>query len=200
MNYVGKSSHESLKTIIGFVYSPHKVKNDGVSYHANKFPWSDPHGCPRARKEKAMNNKSQMTNSKNQKHSHQEKGTSGIMRIFYILMLLLVVASTVIRLTGMSRPITPGKETPAPQVGIGNGEGTAARALVFHRRGNGANACEDLVIAAPRNAVLGNCGSGIEKQYSLNEEERAQLQTWLEKLKAINYEHKDETSADGVNI
>ena len=147
-----------------------------------------------------MNNKSQMTNSKNQKHSHQEKGTSGIMRIFYILMLLLVVASTVIRLTGMSRPITPGKETPAPQVGIGNGEGTAARALVFHRRGNGANACEDLVIAAPRNAVLGNCGSGIEKQYSLNEEERAQLQTWLEKLKAINYEHKDETSAGGVNI
>lgn len=122
------------------------------------------------------------------------------MRIFYILMLLLIISSAVIRITGVSRPITPGKEAPTQQVGTGNGEGLAARVLVFHREGSGVNPCEDLVIAASGNAVFGNCGNGMEKQYALNEEERVQLQTWLEKLKAVNYEHKDETSASGVKI
>ena len=141
-----------------------------------------------------------MTNGKNQNPSHQQKGTSGIMRIFYILMLLLIVSSAVIRVMGINRHIAPGKETLTPQVSTGNGEGTAARVLVFHREGSGVNPCEDLVIAASGNAVLGNCGIGIEKQYSLNEAERAQLQSWLGEFKAVNYDHKDQTPAGGETV
>lgn len=75
------------------------------------------------------------------------------MRIFYILMLLLVLSSSVLRITGVNRRTIPGQKTLALQTGVIRGGGAAARVLVFHQEDEKLGACEDLVITGAGEAI-----------------------------------------------
>src|SRR5690349_14889550 len=122
-----------------------------------------------------MNKKTQSTNRSNQKNNKSETKSSGRMRYFYILMLLLTILSLVLRVSGARRTTT----------GQLSG-GTAARALAFHLEEG--SSCEDLVITAAGDAVYSNCGNGTKKQYALSDAERAQLQAWLTQYSVVNYD------------
>ncbi len=129
-----------------------------------------------------MNKKTQLINRPHQINTERKTNSSGKMRFFYILMLLLMIFSLFLRASGAGRGI-----------GAQAGGGTAARILVFHH--NDENLCEDLVITSAENAVFSNCGNGIEKQYVLSNTERAQLQNWIGNYKAVNYDHSDPAQA-----
>ena len=123
-----------------------------------------------------MNKKTQATNRSHPKNSKSETKTSGRMRYFYILMLLLTILSLVLRVSGARRGTT------AQLAG-----GTTARVLAFHLKER--TSCEDLVVTAAGDAVYSDCGNGTEKQYALNESERAQLQAWVTQYRVVNYHH-----------
>jgi hypothetical protein len=131
------------------------------------------------------------------KQSKQEKNSSGTMKIFYVLMLVLMLSSSIIRITGASRH-TQGGGTPFPQVSLGNNGGTAARVFVFHREDSGVNVCEDLVITSSGNAVYSNCGNGMEEQYVLGDTERSQLDNWIQQFQPVNYNHTDPPQVGNV--
>jgi hypothetical protein len=124
-----------------------------------------------------MNKNPQSKNRNDQSNSKRETKSSGRLKFFYILMLLLTIFSLVLRVSGARQGTT------ARASG-----GTAARVLVFHLEET--NSCEDLVITSS-GAVFSNCGNGIEKQYALNASERAQLQAWVEQYSPVNYEHNN---------
>lgn len=122
-----------------------------------------------------MNKKTQSPNPNRQKNNKGELGTSGKMRFFYILILLLMIFSLFAR-------VTTGRRSTAGQVS----PGTTARVLVFHHKD--ASLCEDLTITAAWDAIFSNCGNGIEKQYVLNSSERSQLQSWVATYNALSYD------------
>ncbi len=64
--------------------------------------------------------------------------------------------------------------------------GTSARVLVFHHEDE--SQCEDLAVTAAGSAIFSNCGKGIEKQYSLDNLERLQLQGWIDQYSPVNYD------------
>jgi len=129
-----------------------------------------------------MKKNMQTTNRNQQKNNKRETNSSSKMRFFYILMLLLTISSLFVRVSGAGR----GTRAQA------NG-GTAARVLVFHHKDG--SLCEDLAITVAGSAVFSNCGNGIEKQHPLNNTERAQLQSWIDKYSAVNYDHNDNTQS-----
>jgi hypothetical protein len=122
-----------------------------------------------------MTKKSQSANHNPQKSKKGESSAAGKMRVFYILVLLIMIFSLFARVSGARRSSTG-------QVS----SGTAARVLVFHHKDE--SLCEDLTISAAGNAVFSNCGNGIEKQYVLNSSERSQLQGWIDTYSAVNYD------------
>ena len=123
-----------------------------------------------------MNKKTQATNRNHQKKIKSETKSSGRLRYFYILMLLLTILSLVLRVSGARRGVT------GQLAG-----GTTARVLVFHLEEN--TSCEDLVLTAAGGAIYSNCGNSTEKQYALNDSERAQLQAWVTQYSVVNYDH-----------
>lgn len=129
-----------------------------------------------------MNKNKRTTNSNTQKRAQPEAKSAGVMRVFYILLLLMTVLSLVARIGG-------GRAAATAQAGSGN----TARVLVFHHQDG--SLCEDLTISATGNAVFSNCGKGIEKQYKLDKAERTQLQTWISAYSAVNYGPNGSTQA-----
>lgn len=125
-----------------------------------------------------MNKNSKPANRNSQARVEQVSKSAGVMRFFYVLMLLVTVLSLVLRVSNARR-----FSTPSP------GGNTAARVLVFHREEG--NLCEDLVITAAGDAIYSKCGNSTEKQYALSDTERAQLQGWIQGFKPVNYNHKD---------
>jgi hypothetical protein len=123
-----------------------------------------------------MNKKTKATNRTYPKNNKSEPKSSGRMRYFYILMLLLTILSLVLRVSGARRGTT------GQLAG-----GTTARALVFHL--DDGTSCEDLVVTAAGEAVYSDCGNGTEKQYALNSSEREQLQAWVQQYSPVNYDH-----------
>jgi hypothetical protein len=123
-----------------------------------------------------MNKNSKPANRNSQARIKQETKSAGVMRFFYVLMLMVTVLSLVLRVSNARRPSTPNP-----------GRDTTARVLVFHHEES--NLCEDLVISAAGNAIYSKCGNSTEKQYALSNTERAQLQGWIEKFKPVNYDH-----------
>ena len=113
--------------------------------------------------------------------------SSGKMRFFYIFMLLLTIFSLFLRVSGAGRVAT----------GQVSG-GTPARVLVFHHQDG--SLCEDLTVTATGDAVFSNCGNGIEKQYALNDTERAQLHNWIGKYSVVNFDHNNPTGTGTSTI
>lgn len=132
-----------------------------------------------------MNTKKQTSNRAPQTRGNPEPKSARVMRFFYLLMLLLTVLSIVLRV-GNGRRISTSKP--------GSG-GTTALVMTFHHVTG--DSCEDLVITAAGNAILSNCGNGVEKQYALSDAERAQLQTWIAAYSAVNYDQKDPAQTGG---
>jgi hypothetical protein len=133
-----------------------------------------------------------------QKSSKNDKNSSGVMRIFYVLMLVLMLSSSVIRIAGARHHPQPAA-TSTLQVNPIAGGGTAAtRIFVFREEDSGSGICEDLVIPATGSAVYSNCGNGVEKQYTLSDSERSQLQGWITQFQAVNYDHTDHSQAGDV--
>jgi len=120
------------------------------------------------------------------------------MKFFYVLMLLLIASSSMIRFAGARRQSPQSTDTPAPEsVPVRNG-GTAARALAFHQEDSTTNACEDLTITSLGSTVYSNCGHGVEKQYVLSEAEQMQLNNWVGQFKQINYDHTDNAQTSTI--
>ena len=133
------------------------------------------------------------TNKQSAKRSKQDKNSSGVMRVFYVLMLVLMLSSSIIRIAGANR-ITHSGAMLTPQVNS-TGSGSTARAFVFHKVDSISGTCVDLVISAMGNAVYSNCGHGGEKQYDLNNSELLQLQKWIKQYQPVNYDHTDNALA-----
>jgi len=138
------------------------------------------------------------TNRNKRKDKKSEKSNSGIMKIFYAFMLLLLLSGGLIRFAGASRNNSRSGETPTPQIIPGAG-GTAARLLSFHRDDSQAGTCQELVIPVSGSTVYLDCGNGLEKQYNLSEAERTELQGWIEQFQPIHYDHTDQTQPEGVS-
>lgn len=130
-------------------------------------------------------NKNKRTTGNAPKRAQPEAKSAGVMRVFYILMLLMTVLSLVARIGG-------GRVAATAQAGGGN----TGRVLVFHHEDG--SSCEDLTITAAGNAVFSNCGKGVEKQYTLDKAERTQLQTWLSAYSAVNYDPNGSTQAGAL--
>ena len=133
------------------------------------------------------------TNKQSAKRRRQDKNSSGVMRIFYVLMLVLMLSSSIIRIAGANRNAQSGAML-TPQVNS-TGSGSTARAFVFHKVDSISGTCVDLVISAMGNAVYSNCGHGGEKQYDLNNSELLQLQKWIKQYQPVNYDHTDNALA-----
>lgn len=138
------------------------------------------------------------SNHNRPKQNKQGKSSSGTMKIFYIVMLLLIASSSLIRFASAGLRNRQGVATPTSEsVPVGSG-GTAARTFVYQRVGDGSSECIDLTITATGNAVYSNCGKGVEKQYALSDTERANVQGWIKQFQPVNYDHTDETQAGNV--
>jgi len=136
-------------------------------------------------------------NRNNQKLAKQEKKSSGMLRIFSIVMLLLIVFSSFGRIATANHRTSSSGQNPPQQAAPSSGVGTSARVLVFHREDKRAGVCENLVITAEGDVVYSNCRSGEEKQHTLSETDRQQLKTWIQKFQAVNYDHTAPAQADG---
>jgi hypothetical protein len=126
-----------------------------------------------------MTKPARLTNRTSQKKP--ETNSSGRLRIFYILTLVVMILSLFLRVSGAK----PGSARQATG-------GSTARLLVFHQEDG--RSCEDLVIPATWNAVLSNCGSA-EKQYTLNSTERLQIQKWIDRYGPVNYDNQTQTAS-----
>ncbi len=115
-----------------------------------------------------------------------------------MVMLLLMVFSSFGRIATANHRSSTSVQIPARQPAPSSGTGTAARILVFHREDKGAGVCEDLVVTAAGDVVYSNCGGGEEKQYTLSETNRQQLQTWILKFQAVNFDHTAPAQAGGT--
>jgi len=134
----------------------------------------------------------------NKKQAKAEKKSSGILRIFSILMLLLMALSSFGRIASANHRTPPGSQTPTQQTASSTGGATAAQTFVFHRDDRVAGLCEDLVITSTGDAIHSTCGKGVEKQHTLSEAERQQLQTWIKNYQAVNYDHSAASQPDGA--
>jgi hypothetical protein len=139
-----------------------------------------------------MKTKQQPTQRSQQKNNKQDKNSSGVMRIFYVFMLVLMLSSSFIRIAGASRHHSA---TPVPQANPASSGGTATRVFVFHQDDSKAGTCADLFIPAEGSAIYSDCGQGNEKQYDLSDAELAQLQDWITHFQTVNKEH----SADSIS-
>lgn len=112
-----------------------------------------------------------------------------------------MVLSTFGRIAAVKRPASSAGGTSAQQnASSGFGGATAARVLVYHQEDTQKSLCEDLVITAAGVAIYSACGNGVEKQYSLSETERQQLQAWISKFQAVNYHPYDASQAGGRQV
>jgi len=137
---------------------------------------------------------------KKQKTNKEDKNSSGVMKIFYVFMLLLLLSGSLARFAGARRgPSNTSKAavTPLPQSTPINVGGTAARMLTFHLEDGNPGDCQDLTVPAAGSAVYSNCGSGLEKQSALSDSEQAQLQTWIKEFQPIHYDHTGPTQQAG---
>jgi hypothetical protein len=132
-----------------------------------------------------------------QKSSKNDKNSSGVMRIFYVLMLVLMLSSSVVRIAGARHHPQPAA-TSTLQVNPIAGGGTATRIFVFRKEDSGSGICEDLVIPATGSAVYSNCGKSVEKQYTLSDSERGRLQGWIGQFETVNYDHTDHSQTGDV--
>jgi hypothetical protein len=135
----------------------------------------------------------------NKKQAKAEKKSSGMLRLFSIIMLLLMALSSFGRIASANNRTPPGGQTPAQQSPSSSG-GTVALVLIFHQENKGAGLCEDLVITARGTAIYSTCENAVEKQYTLSETERQQLQTWIKNYQAVNYDLSAASQADGTVI
>jgi hypothetical protein len=146
-----------------------------------------------------MNANNKQTNRNKAKDSKQEKASSGYMKYFYVLMLLLIASSSVIRIAG-ARHQSP-QEIPTPTAesipGVG---GTVALVLTFHREESGTGPCEDLSITAAEDVIYSNCRQGVSKRYALNDAERVQLKNLVETYKTIQYERSDKPGNSSISV
>jgi hypothetical protein len=136
------------------------------------------------------------TNKQSAKRSKQDKKSSWGMRIFYVLMLVLMLSSSVIRIAGASRH-SQGEATLTPQVNSA-GNGSTDRVFVFHKEEGDAGTCADLVIPAAGSGVYSNCGTDVEKQYDLSDTERTQLDNWIQQFQPVNYDHTDPSQVGNI--
>jgi len=143
-----------------------------------------------------MDTNQKQTPRNTKKTNKEEKNSSGVMKIFYIFMLLLLLSGSFIRFAGAKGGTSTGSTTPVPQSTPLNADGSAA-ILTFHLEDSSPATCEDLTIPATGSAVYSNCGKGLEKQYKLNASEQAQLQTWIKEFQPIHYDHTSSTQDVG---
>ena len=136
--------------------------------------------------------------NKGQKQADRSKNSNSMLRLFSVFMLLLLALSSFGRIATANHT-RPRASQAFSQETYPASRGTAsAKVLVFHREDQSAGWCEDLVISAAGDAVYSNCGKGVEKQYTLSEPERQQLQTWIGKFRAVNYDQKGNNQAGGT--
>jgi hypothetical protein len=138
------------------------------------------------------------TNRNNPKHAKPEKKSSGMLRFFSGVMLLLMTLSSFGRIAMANHRTSPGGHTPTQQTYSSSSGLTAARVLDFHREDRGSSLCEDLVVTAVGDAIYSTCGNGVEKQYALNETERQQLQIWIKNYQAVNFDRGTDSQPDSA--
>jgi hypothetical protein len=129
----------------------------------------------------------------------QKRGSNNLSKFFYLVMLLLILTSSFVRISGSNRRKNSASQTATP-ASLASGTGTAARLLVFHDENASSGTCEDLVIDTNGNAVYSNCGQGIEKQYALDNSEQTLLASWVQYYQPINYDHTDPATSGNVTI
>lgn len=122
-------------------------------------------------------------------------GASNVSKVFYLIMLLLILSSSFIRISGANRRKTAASKTPTPTSAAdtggtipGVGE-TAAISLSFHYEDSEASTCEDLTIASNWNVVYSDCTHGIYREYTLTSSEQTLLQDWLDYFQQVEYDH-----------
>lgn len=133
----------------------------------------------------------------NQKQVKTGNKSTGMLRLFSIIMLLLMVFTSLGRIAfANNRPPQDGHTT--TQQSASSSGGTAALVLVFHQEDNRAGSCEDLLITARGSAIYSTCQNAVEKQYTLSETERRRLLTWIENYLAVNYDDGAASQPDGA--
>lgn len=133
----------------------------------------------------------------NQKQAKPEKKSSGMLRLFSIIMLLLMALTSLGRIASANNRTPPGGQTPTQQ-SPSSGGGTVALVLIFRQENQGAGSCENLVITARGAAIYSTCENAVEKQYTLSEIERQQLQSWIKNYQAVNFDHSAASQPDGA--
>lgn len=151
-----------------------------------------------------MNKKPSKTNRpiaqrNSQEHNNRAKNSKTQLRVFSVFMLLLMGLSGVGRIATANHKKSDEEKATSHQPNPANTGISSARVLVFHREDMAAGWCEDLVISAAGDAVYSSCGKGVEKQYALSETERQQLQAWIDKFRAVNYDQTANNQADDTS-
>ena len=139
----------------------------------------------------SSNNKKKPTQTAGKKAGKSQKkgtGVSNVSKIFYLLMLILILTSSFVRISGSNRRKSASK-TPTPtSAPAGVGE-MPALILSYHHADGGAKVCQDLTISSIGNAVYSNCLNNTNQQYSLSASEMSLLQGWMDYFQTIQYDH-----------
>lgn len=130
-----------------------------------------------------------------------ERDAGEITKFIYLVMFLLIGSSGVIGIAGVRQPMVRSVAMPtaADSIPVSEG-GAAARVLVFHLGEKGLGLCENLIVTTAGNAVYSSCDNNMEKQYVLSGTERAQLQSWVKQLQAVDFDHSNKTQTGSKMI
>jgi hypothetical protein len=124
----------------------------------------------------------------NKKGKKSGTGTSNVSKVFYLIMLLLILSSSFIRIMGSNRRKSATK-TPTPtSAAAGVGE-MPALTLSYHYEDTVGKTCQDLTISAIGKAVYSDCLKGTNKDYTLSSSEMSLLQGWSGHFQTIQYDH-----------
>jgi hypothetical protein len=137
--------------------------------------------------------------SSSQINHKDEKKPSGIMKFFYLIMLVLIVSTSVISLAGANHRNANAQNavTPTPN-NLPISGGTSALVLIFHREDSSSGQCVDLTITFAGSAVYADCSKAVNGRYTLSASEQAQLHGWIDQFQPINYDHTKKTQAGNV--
>jgi hypothetical protein len=114
-----------------------------------------------------MNMNKQTKRRDQQKPGTQEKNTSGRMKIIYTLMLLLIILSSVMRVTGSSRRISSGTTTAS--AGIVHQGRIGSRTLILPNRRQAVSSSENPMAAVTRYAFFTDYENNQMKSYTGSE-------------------------------
>jgi hypothetical protein len=101
-----------------------------------------------------MNKNKQINRYDSAKRSKTDRSSTGRIRIFYILTLLLIISSVVLRVTGASRRISSGTTTTTAPAGIVHQGRIGSRTLILPNKRQAVSSSENPMAAVTRYAFF----------------------------------------------